>query len=100
MIQDQIVVGIRDSSLSAKLRMDLDLTREKAKRVVRQQEAVQGQQAILNIPEGEFPLKLSVCRSQLRNPKVLGVSDSKLLLHYLNQVAVVSNAHIVEKGHI
>ena len=51
MIRDRIVVGIRDSSLSAKLQMDPDLTLEKAKRVVNQQEAVRGQQAILNNPD-------------------------------------------------
>ena len=54
LIRDRIVVGIRDSSLSTKLQMDADLTLEKAKRLVRQQEAVRGQQAILNKPEGEI----------------------------------------------
>ena len=54
LIQDRIVVGIRDSSLSTKLQMDADLTLEKAKQLVRQQEAVRGQQAILNKPEEEI----------------------------------------------
>ena len=57
MIRDRIVVGIRDSSLSAKLQMDPDLTLEKAKQVVHQQEAVRKQQAILNKPEGEIPVQ-------------------------------------------
>ena len=42
LIHDHIVVGIRDSSLSVKLQMDPDLTLEKAKRLVCQQEAVRG----------------------------------------------------------
>ena len=54
LIRDRIVVGIRDSSLSTKLQMDADLTLEKAKRLVRQQEAVCGQQVILNKSEGEI----------------------------------------------
>ena len=54
LIRDQIVVGIRDSSLSTKLQMDADLTLEKVKQLVRQQEAAHGQQAILNKPEGEI----------------------------------------------
>ena len=37
--------------------MDPDLTLEKAKQVVCQQEAVWGQQAILNKPEGEIPVQ-------------------------------------------
>jgi len=40
LIRDQIVVGICDSSLLAKLQMDSELTLEKAKQLVRQQEAV------------------------------------------------------------
>ena len=51
LIRDRIVVGIRDSSLSTKLQMDPNLTLENAKRLVRQQEAVRGQQAILSKPE-------------------------------------------------
>ena len=51
LIRDRIVVGIRDSSLSTKLQMDPNLTLENAKRLVCQQEAVRGQQAILSKPE-------------------------------------------------
>ena len=43
LIYDRIVVGIRDFSLSTKLQMDSELTLEKAKRLIRQQEAVRGQ---------------------------------------------------------
>ena len=48
MIHDPLVVGIRDCSLSERLQMDPDLTLEKAKQIVRQCEAVQKQQTILN----------------------------------------------------
>ena len=51
LIRDRIMVGIRDSSLSTKLQMDPNLTLENAKRLVRQQEAVRGYQAILSKPE-------------------------------------------------
>ena len=37
--------------------MDADLTLEKAKRLVRQREAVQGQQAILNKHDGGIPIE-------------------------------------------
>eukprot|EP00731_Ephydatia_muelleri_P019117 Em0011g1157a len=47
MIRDRIVVGIRDETLSKRLQLDPDLTLEKAKRIVRQQEAVQEQQKVL-----------------------------------------------------
>ena len=57
LIRDRIVVGIRDISLSEKLQMDADLTLEKAKRLVRQLEAVQGQQAILNKHDRGIPIE-------------------------------------------
>ncbi|KAL5470742.1 hypothetical protein EMCRGX_G028754 [Ephydatia muelleri] len=47
MIRDRIVVGIRDEALSKRLQLDPDLTLEKAKKIVRQQEAVQEQQQVL-----------------------------------------------------
>ena len=40
MLRDRIVVGIRDVALSERLQMDADLTLEKAKKQVRQKEAV------------------------------------------------------------
>ena len=46
-IRDRIVVGIRDKALSKRLQLDADLTLEKAKKIVRQQEAVQEQQQVL-----------------------------------------------------
>ena len=46
MIRDQLVVGIQDNALSQKLQMDSSLTLEKAKKQVRQREAVQEQQKL------------------------------------------------------
>ena len=51
MIRDRLVVGIRDSSLSERLQLDPDLTLEKAKKSIRQREAVHEQQGILSRTE-------------------------------------------------
>ena len=48
MICDRIVVGIRDSALSERLQLDPELTLEKAKKLVRQREAVHEQQQFLS----------------------------------------------------
>ena len=55
MIRDRLVVGIRDTALSERLQLDADLTLEKAKKAVRQREAVQDQQREL---DGADPRKL------------------------------------------
>ena len=47
MIRDRLVVGIRDRHLSERLQLDSELTLEKAKKAIRQHEAVQGQQNVL-----------------------------------------------------
>ena len=47
MIRDRIVVGIHDKALSEQLQLDEELTLEKAKKRVRQREAIQEQQVIL-----------------------------------------------------
>ena len=47
MLRDRIVVGIRDTALSERLQMDADLTLEKAKKSVRQKEAVKEQRSEL-----------------------------------------------------
>ena len=44
MLRDRLVVGIRDLAMSQKLQMDAELTLEKAKKVIRQKEAVHEQQ--------------------------------------------------------
>ncbi len=47
MIRDRLVVGIRDGALSERLQMDAELTLERAKKSVRQREAVREQQQLL-----------------------------------------------------
>ena len=47
MIRDRIAVGIRDEALSKRSQLAPELTLEKAKKIVRQQEAVQEQQQVL-----------------------------------------------------
>ena len=47
MLRDRIVVGIRNAAVSKRLQLDLDLSLEKAKRRVRQEEAVNDQQRLL-----------------------------------------------------
>ena len=43
MLRDRLIVGIRDKGLSEKLQLDTDLTLEKAKKTIRQKEAVRAQ---------------------------------------------------------
>uniref|UniRef100_A0A1X7SPN9 Uncharacterized protein n=1 Tax=Amphimedon queenslandica TaxID=400682 RepID=A0A1X7SPN9_AMPQE len=43
MIRDRLIVGIRDQRLSERLQLDATLDLEKAKKMVRQQEAVKDQ---------------------------------------------------------
>ena len=50
MIRDRLVVGIRDSNLSEHLQLDADLNLDKAKKAIRQREAVHEQQQTLNGP--------------------------------------------------
>ena len=47
MIRDRLVVGIRDMALSEKLQLDAELTLEKAKKAIRQREAVHEHQDVL-----------------------------------------------------
>ena len=47
MIRDRLIVGIRDSRLSERLQTESELTLEKTKKIVRQKEAVHGQQMLL-----------------------------------------------------
>ena len=47
MIRDRIVVGLIDHSLSERLQLDAKLTLESAKTLVRQQDAVHEEQAVL-----------------------------------------------------
>ena len=52
MIRDRLVVGIQDAALSEKLQLDADLTLEKAKKSIRQREAIREQQTILDETNG------------------------------------------------
>jgi len=47
MIRDRLVIGIHDHHLSERLQLDSELTLEKAKKAIRQHEAIQGQQNVL-----------------------------------------------------
>ena len=70
MLRDRIVVGIRDERLSAQLQMHADLTLEKAKKLVRQKEAVQEQHLLLQ-GEGskKDPIVLDEVKGQRYPPK-------------------------------
>ena len=52
MIHDRLVVGIRNEAMSKRLQLDAELTLEKAKKFIRQQEAVKKKKSILKGPEG------------------------------------------------
>jgi len=47
MIRNRLVIGLQDLALSEKLQLDTELTLEKAKKTIRQQEAIQEQQGLL-----------------------------------------------------
>ena len=49
MIRNRIVIGIRDKALSERLQLDTELTLDKAKCLVRQREAVQEHQGMLDV---------------------------------------------------
>ena len=53
LIRDRLVVGIRDNLLSERLQMESKLTLDKAKRLIRQREAVKEQQEVLREPTKE-----------------------------------------------
>ena len=70
MIRDRLVVGIRDHALSVRLQLDADLTLEKAKKSVRQREAVQEQQLVLKgaSEPSNVPSSLKVLHSRKGYP--------------------------------
>ena len=50
LVRDRLVVGIRDNALLERLQMEAELTLDKAKRLIRQREAIKEQQATLKLP--------------------------------------------------
>ena len=76
MIRDRIVVGLLDTALSEKLRLDSDLTLEKAMTSAYQQEIARNQQILLRNQDqlAEFKATKSVkkrinSKSRLQHPK-------------------------------
>ena len=62
LIRDRLVVGIRDGALSERLKLESDLTLDKAKTLIRQREAVRGQQEILHKPQTKDDASLDAVR--------------------------------------
>jgi len=66
LIRDRLVVGIRDNALSERLQMEPDLSLDKAKRLIRQREAVKEQQEALRNPSKGDGLLNAVARQAPR----------------------------------
>ena len=64
LIHDRLVVGIRDLALSERLQLEPDLTLDKMKRLIHQQEAVKSQQDILQKPKVKEELPLEAVRQK------------------------------------
>ena len=58
MIRDRLIIGIRDASMSERLQLDDNLSLEKAKKAVRQKEAVGEQQRTLQATGRNNPIVL------------------------------------------
>ena len=72
LIRDHLVVGIRDNALSERLQMEPELTLNKAKRLIRQREAVKEQQETLRKPnKGEGALDYVVRQAPRRKLPVI-----------------------------
>ena len=69
MIRDRLVVGICDRHLSECLQLDSELTLEKAKRVIRQSGAVQGQQHELKGATTELSSSLDKLQTGYKKPQ-------------------------------
>ena len=69
LIQDRLVVGIRDTALLERLQTDADLMLDKAMRAVRQCEAIQEQQTVLHNNEAanENPDKLDSVKTKVKS---------------------------------
>ena len=69
MLRDRLVVGIRDAAMSQKLQMDAELTLEKAKKAIRQKEAVYEQQREL---QGDGSAKDPIVVDEVRHTRWRG----------------------------
>ena len=69
LLRDRLIVGIRDVTLSGKLQIDADLTLEKAKKAIRQKEAVHEQQRQL---QGDGSAKDPAVVEEVRRDKWCG----------------------------
>ena len=64
LIRDHLVVGIRDLALSERLQLESDLTLDKAKKLIRQREAVKVQQEFLQKPKMKEEIPLDTVRQK------------------------------------
>jgi len=64
LVRDRLVVGIRDLALSERLQLESDLTLDKAKRLIRQREAVKLQQDFLQKPKMKEEIPLDAIRQK------------------------------------
>ena len=71
MIRDRLVVGIRNSTLSENLKLDANLTLEKAKRAIIQKEAVHEQQDFLKGDSKTDPITLDAVMKTHKKPPTL-----------------------------
>ena len=70
LIHDRLIVGIRDLALSERLQLELDLNLEKAKRLIRQREAVKLQQDFLQKPTKKEDSSLDAVRQPMPRRKL------------------------------
>ena len=77
LIRDRLVVGILDQALSERLEMEADLTLDKAKRMIRQREAVKTQQEALRGKEKAETSLLAIARNPPRR-KLPAVPQTKI----------------------
>ena len=75
MIRDRLVVGIKNEALSKRLQMESNLTLEKAKKLIRQREAVQQQQSILKNSETLEAISKTKGRVDRRQKRVVPLSQ-------------------------
>ena len=90
LICDRLVVGIRDQALSQQLQMDPDLTLDKAKKRIRQKEAVRQQSDILKGKTDKPVSDLEGVRYKHKSSKKCDDQPQ----------ATIRNAHAVERHNI